>query len=85
MLNELLQNRGRQFWLLNIVGWGGYIMAAYLGALREELGEEWEGRWIIHLDKRNGEFSVHVSPKSFEEDYEVFQSLRTAHQGIKGY
>lgn len=59
--------------------------AAYLGALREELGEEWVGRWIIHLDKRTGEFGVYESPKSLDEDLGVFRSLRDAHLGIKGY
>ena len=36
MLNELFKNRERSFWLLNIVGWGGYTVAAYLGAITHE-------------------------------------------------
>ncbi len=36
MLNELVKNRARFFWVLNVAGWGGYIMAAYLGALAHE-------------------------------------------------
>jgi two-component system LytT family sensor kinase len=36
VLNDLLQNRERFFWILNVLGWGGYIIAAYLGALAHE-------------------------------------------------
>ncbi len=36
MLNELLQKRERRFWILNVLGWGGYILGAYLGALAHE-------------------------------------------------
>lgn len=36
MLNELFKNRERAFWFLNVLGWGGYTMAAYLGAITHE-------------------------------------------------
>ena len=36
MLNEIFKNRERSFWFLNILGWGGYTMAAYLGAVTHE-------------------------------------------------
>ncbi|MEM8814493.1 MAG: histidine kinase [Pseudomonadota bacterium] len=36
MLNDLFRNRERFFWILNGVGWGGYTVAAYLGALAHE-------------------------------------------------
>ncbi len=36
MLDELFRNRGRLFWALNLAGWGGYTMAAYLGAVTHE-------------------------------------------------
>ncbi|MEM1091455.1 MAG: histidine kinase [Pseudomonadota bacterium] len=35
-LTELLFDRRRFFWVLNIGGWGGYVLAAYLGALVHE-------------------------------------------------
>ncbi len=35
-LSDLLHNRARFFWILNIAGWGGYVVAAYLGALAHE-------------------------------------------------
>lgn len=35
-LNELFRNRGRFFWILNIAGWSGYVLAAYVGALAHE-------------------------------------------------
>ena len=35
-LNELLRDRGRFFWILNITGWLGYVLTAYLGALAHE-------------------------------------------------
>ncbi len=35
-LNELLRNRGRFFWMLNLAGWSGYVLTAYLGALAHE-------------------------------------------------
>ncbi len=35
-LNEFLRNRGRFFWILNLAGWSGYVLAAYLGALAHE-------------------------------------------------
>ncbi|MDJ0654591.1 MAG: histidine kinase [Xanthomonadales bacterium] len=31
-----MQDRTRTFWVLNIAGWGGYVIAAYLGALAYE-------------------------------------------------
>lgn len=33
---ELLQDRNRLFWVLNMAGWTGYVVAAYLGALAHE-------------------------------------------------
>lgn len=35
-LNELLRNRGRFFWILNVTGWFGYVLTAYLGAPAHE-------------------------------------------------
>ena len=35
-LSRLLNTRDRQFWFLQIVGWLGYFIAAYLGALAHE-------------------------------------------------
>ncbi len=35
-LNELLRNRDRFFWILNVAGWSGYVLTAYLGALAHE-------------------------------------------------
>jgi signal transduction histidine kinase len=35
-LNELIRDRGRFFWVLNIAGWSGYVLTAYLGALAHE-------------------------------------------------
>ncbi len=35
-LRELLRNRTRFFWVLNALGWAGYVLAAYLGALAHE-------------------------------------------------
>ncbi len=37
--NELFQNRNRLFWALNISGWAGYLIAAWLGALAHEKPE----------------------------------------------
>jgi two-component sensor histidine kinase len=36
---ELLRDRGRLFWILNISGWSGYALAAWLGALAHEKPE----------------------------------------------
>ena len=33
---ELLRDRARLFWILNIAGWFGYVLTAYLGALAHE-------------------------------------------------
>ena len=33
---ELFNDRGRLFWILNIAGWSGYVLTAYLGALVHE-------------------------------------------------
>ena len=38
MLTELFKSRERSFWVLNLVGWGGYTIAAYLGD--KELAKE---------------------------------------------
>lgn len=35
-LNKLLRDRSRLFWVLNVMGWSGYVFAAYLGALAHE-------------------------------------------------
>jgi len=39
--NELFQNRNRLFWALNISGWAGYLIAAWLGALAHEKPESY--------------------------------------------
>ena len=36
MLKELFRDRGRFFWVLNVAGWSGYVLTAYLGALAHE-------------------------------------------------
>jgi hypothetical protein len=36
MLNNFVNSRAQFFWVLNVAGWGGYIMAGYLGALAHE-------------------------------------------------
>ena len=36
---ELVRNRDRLFWTLNIAGWAGYALAAWLGALAHEKPE----------------------------------------------
>lgn len=36
MFNELFRSREQLFWTLNAMGWGGYTVAAYLGALAHE-------------------------------------------------
>jgi len=33
---ELFRDRGRLFWILNVAGWSGYVLTAYLGALAHE-------------------------------------------------
>jgi len=38
---SLLQNRGRLFWILNIGGWTGYTLAAWMGALAHEKPESY--------------------------------------------
>jgi two-component system LytT family sensor kinase len=35
-IESLLSNRGRLFWTLQLSGWAGYTLAAYLGALAHE-------------------------------------------------
>jgi hypothetical protein len=40
-LNELLRDRGRLFWILNISGWVCYMLAAWLGALAHEKPESY--------------------------------------------
>ena len=35
-LNELLRDRGRFFWILNLAGWSGYVVTAYIGLLAHE-------------------------------------------------
>ena len=40
-LDELLRNRQRLFWILNIGGWVGYTVTAWLGALAHEKPESY--------------------------------------------
>jgi len=40
-VEELLRDRGRLFWILNISGWAGYTLAAWLGALAHEKPESY--------------------------------------------
>ena len=40
-LNYLFRDRGRLFWILNIAGWMGYMVAAWLGALAHEKPESY--------------------------------------------
>lgn len=35
-LSELVRDRNRLFWILNLFGWSGYVLTAYLGALAHE-------------------------------------------------
>ncbi len=35
-LNRLLFDRKRFYWVLNLLGWGGYVTTAYIGALAHE-------------------------------------------------
>ena len=35
-LNELLRDRGRSFWILNVTGWFGYVLTTRLGVLAYE-------------------------------------------------
>ncbi|MEJ2127863.1 MAG: histidine kinase [Woeseiaceae bacterium] len=35
-VDQLVRDRGRLFWILNIAGWTGYALAAWLGALAHE-------------------------------------------------
>jgi len=39
--DTLFRNRGRLFWILNIGGWAGYTLAAWLGALAHEKPESY--------------------------------------------
>ena len=38
-VDQLFRDRGRLFWILNIAGWTGYTLAAWLGALAHEKPE----------------------------------------------
>jgi signal transduction histidine kinase len=38
-IHQLFRNRGRLFWILNVAGWTGYGLAAWLGALAHEKPE----------------------------------------------
>ncbi len=40
-INELFRDRNRLFWILNISGWAGYLIAAWLGALAHEKPESY--------------------------------------------
>ncbi len=35
-LDELLRDRGRFFWILNLAGWSSYVVTAYIGLLAHE-------------------------------------------------
>ena len=39
--DDLFCNRNRLFWILNVSGWAGYLMAAWLGALAHEKPESY--------------------------------------------
>jgi len=41
IVEELFRDRGRLFWILNISGWAGYTLAAWLGALAHEKPESY--------------------------------------------
>jgi hypothetical protein len=43
-VDQLVRDRGRLFWILNIAGWTGYTLAAWLGALAHEKPESYFGR-----------------------------------------
>lgn len=40
-VDELFRNRDRLFWILNVAGWTGYTLAAWLGALAHEKPESY--------------------------------------------
>ena len=40
-LDELVRDRGRLFWILNVSGWLGYALTAWLGALAHEKPESY--------------------------------------------
>lgn len=40
-VEQLVRDRGRLFWVLNIAGWAGYTLAAWLGALAHEKPESY--------------------------------------------
>ncbi len=40
-VDELFRNRNCLFWILNILGWAGYLVAAWLGALAHEKPESY--------------------------------------------
>ncbi len=40
-VDQLFRDRGRLFWILNVAGWTGYTMAAWLGALAHEKPESY--------------------------------------------
>ncbi len=44
-LAALISNRNRLFWALNLAGWSGYLVAAWLGALAHEKPEAY--LWVI--------------------------------------
>jgi two-component sensor histidine kinase len=39
--DQLVRDRGRLFWILNIAGWAGYTLAAWVGALAHEKPESY--------------------------------------------
>jgi two-component sensor histidine kinase len=46
-VDQLFQDRGRLFWILNISGWAGYAIAAWLGALAHEKPESYLALVIV--------------------------------------
>jgi len=40
-VDRLVRDRGRLFWILNIAGWAGYTLAAWMGALAHEKPESY--------------------------------------------
>ena len=40
-VDRLVRDRGRLFWILNLAGWAGYTLAAWMGALAHEKPESY--------------------------------------------
>ena len=39
--DELFRDRGRFFWILNVAGWSGYVVTAYIGLLAHEKPDDY--------------------------------------------